>query len=576
MNMMIKARSPKQAGYMLPGILCAIMIWYAGVGEAKAACNAGNILYNDLEIVLSKDVVYVGGTVTATVTTDPTDPPDPPVNVTLTSISSKISITPTLGLPTPAEFTITGVTKSDLPGDVPLVAEIISGVETVTGEVSCVETSSITVIKVDLDAMKVSHNVVNGELPEDQETSPGAFVPINNDDDDYAASNTGDKDQLGAITGESDLLPIKLHKVDPVIAGSIYTLDIPSQVKIWQNPDRSGEVSGTTEFDATVDTTLYVEGFTVGSGSVKINWKSGTTTVDDCDEIKVSVFQWLGPLNVPGYAIYRYTASGALGTSKWITPGSGTIKAGTDTSDVTILWDGGPVVGTAVYQVNSDYVWALEVNVVQIKPKSGTSNKITYKNPPLQTAAGNGQIRSHSTGPAIDAKLTVEKIKGPSVGGVMRGVKFMEVGFIQNWAMPREHGNFDGFTPKKRRVASLEGGSGVDYFTEAANASTPPWYDSKDATGTDGFLAPGTDAEVTDHPLNVGDTPRITGSDTFALTIGGVTDDVDDLGIEFDLNLRIPAAAGHPFRFEPDTCSDFGRTLIPESPDTCSDDAGHP
>ena len=40
--------------------------------------------------------------------------------------------------------------------------------------------------------------------------------------------------------------------------------------------------------------------------------------------------------------------------------------------------------------------------------------------------------------------------------------------------------------------------------------------------------------------------------------------------------VRIPAAAGHLFRFEPDTCSDFGRTLIPEWPDTCSGASGHP
>ena len=40
------------------------------------------------------------------------------------------------------------------------------------------------------------------------------------------------------------------------------------------------------------------------------------------------------------------------------------------------------------------------------------------------------------------------------------------------------------------------------------------------------------------------------------------------LFIRSTIELRIPIAAGHPFRFEPDTCSDFGRTLIPESPDT--------
>jgi hypothetical protein len=156
--MMMKTRCPKQAGVLLPGILYAILIWYAGVGEAKAACNAGNILYTTVTIELSKDVVCVGGTVTATVTTDP---PDPPVNVTLTSISSKISITPTLGLPTPAVFTITGVTLSDDLKDVPLVATIISGVETVPGEVSCKESKSITVIKVEFKELWETANRVN-------------------------------------------------------------------------------------------------------------------------------------------------------------------------------------------------------------------------------------------------------------------------------------------------------------------------------------------------------------------------------------------------------------------------------
>ena len=103
--MMMKTRWPKQAGYMLPGILCAMLIWHAGAGVAKGACNAGNILYSTLTIELSKDVVCVGGTVTATVTTDPLG-----ATVTVTSVSSKISITPTVGLPTPAVFTITGGT----------------------------------------------------------------------------------------------------------------------------------------------------------------------------------------------------------------------------------------------------------------------------------------------------------------------------------------------------------------------------------------------------------------------------------------------------------------------------------
>ncbi len=77
---------------------------------------------------------------------------------------------------------------------------------------------------------------------------------------------------------------------------------------------------------------------------------------------------------MPGYAIYEYTANGALGTSQWISPGSGTIKTGANSSDVTILWNGGPVVGKAMYQVNANYIWDLEVNVVQIKISSANNS----------------------------------------------------------------------------------------------------------------------------------------------------------------------------------------------------------
>ena len=36
---------------------------------------------------------------------------------------------------------------------------------------------------------------------------------------------------------------------------------------IWQNPDRTGDVTGSTQFDANADTILYVEGITTGSAN---------------------------------------------------------------------------------------------------------------------------------------------------------------------------------------------------------------------------------------------------------------------------------------------------------------------
>ncbi|HJW30325.1 MAG TPA: hypothetical protein VJ508_13930 [Saprospiraceae bacterium] len=330
----------------------------------------------------------------------------------------------------------------------------------------------ITVFKIDLAAMKVNHNAANGELSEDQETNPGAFVPINNDDDDYDATNTADKDQTGPIVGESDLLPIILHKVNPAISGSKYTLVIPGQVRIWQKSDRSGAVSETTEFDANADTTLFVEGVTVGSGSVKINWKSGTTTLNGSDEVKVTVFNWLGPLNVPGYAIYRYTASGALGTSKWITPGSGTIKTAADTSDVTILWAEGPVVGKAVYQVNGDYVWDLEVNVVQVKMKQ-TGNSAAYDSSPFQVGgAGSALIKASSKVNCMTANLVIEKVEGPTVRGAQRGKKFIELGLVHQAGFDAKHGLYNNSSPRRRIRSSLQDGQ---THWDARTATTIPW-----------------------------------------------------------------------------------------------------
>jgi len=383
----------------------------------------------------------------------------------------------------------------------------------------CDDEVRYTVLRVDMDAMEVSHNAANGELPENQETDPGAFVPINNDDDDYDASNTADKDQSGAVTGESDLLPIKLHKVDPVIAGSKYTLDIPGQVKIWQNADRSGAVSGTTEFDANADINLYVEGFTVGSGNVNLNWKNGTTTLDDCDEIKVTVFNWLGPLNVPGYAIYRYTASGALGTSKWITPNSGTIKTGTDTSDVTILWDGGPVVGKAIYQANADYIWDLEVNVVQVKIKQ-MGNSAAYNSTPFQVGgAGGAVIKASSQANCMTANVVVEEVEGPTVSSAQRGKKFMELGIVHQAGFDAKHGLFNDTTPKKRRRSSLQDGQ---THWDAAAVGTIPWV----FTDTDHYLNITSDATpISDKEFKTFDNPQISCTDQF--TLGG--DQVDVL-----------------------------------------------
>jgi len=360
---------------------------------------------------------------------------------------------------------------------------------------------TMTVVEVDLDAMMVSHNLANGELDDDDETDPGAFVPINNDDDDYDEDNKADKEQDGSISGESDLLPIKLHAVVPAVADSNYTLTIPSGMKVWQNDDRSGAVeSGTTPLLANTDRTVYVEGTSAGSGNIKINWE-GTTTISDCDEIKVTVFNWLGPLNVPGHAIYRYTAWGALETSYWSEPDDGMIHSGYETSDMEILWDGGPVVGKAIYIVNGDYYWDLEVNVVEVKIMSGASNKVTYTNPPHQPVVGMAEIWAvEEPKDAMAAEIVVERMQGPSRGQKTHcGMKFIMVGFIQNAMFGRDRGKYN--TIQKDRVRDCEDSP---YYVDYSSASAMPPF----LRTVDGEIIWFEEELVTDEKLSTWDSPH--------------------------------------------------------------------
>ena len=408
----------------------------------------------------------------------------------------------------------------------------------VAGNVAHNEYTKLSFMPLDFDVSKIAHNAASGELEESEEESTGSFVPVNSDDDDYTASPSSlgsDKDQMGAVTGESDLLPVYLRALSQ-ISGAKFLVDIPSHLKLWKNSDRHDEVTASTELDASVDTTLYVEGISKNGDTLKLNLEAEGQNFSNVDRIKVTVFELKGVLNVPGYCPYTYTADGALPAgAKWESPVSGSLKPGSTATQATILWDQGPVVGKAVYEVNRDYVWDLEVNVVQVKLATGAGNKVVYSGGLGQNQQ---QINSSTTGKAMEASLIIDKIIGPSVSGTTRGEQFIEIGFIQDGQFTRTHALYNGFTPGKRRRSSLEDGtSHIDYYT-LAPASMAPWYDSADATGSDGLLQVPAGG-ITNHPLNVSDTPRVSATDSMTLTIGGVSDMADKFAIEFDFHLYL-------------------------------------
>ena len=73
----------------------------------------------------------------------------------------------------------------------------------------------------------------------------------------------------------------------------------------------------------------------------------------------------------------------------------------------------------------------------------------------------------------MDIDLTVSRVEGPTVGGSMRGVKFMQMGFIQNLDFVHKRGIFTGFTPDRARVSNLEG---LGVLLDSVSAADVPWY----------------------------------------------------------------------------------------------------
>jgi hypothetical protein len=176
---------------------------------------------------------------------------------------------------------------------------------------------------------------------------------------------------------------------------------------------------------------------------------------DNLDTVRVTVFNRLGPLNVPEYGTYRYTATGAPPGAQWIEPAGGTVVQKRNPSDVDIQWGGGPVVAKAVYQVNDNYVWDLEVNVVQVVVQNPDQGPAFQPGNVIDTSPGAQKEYVQAVGPGLvwRAKVT---FNGPNGD---RGLRQMRAGFVQNLKVTRLRGTYhNGLAAKSR----LEGQIGWD------------------------------------------------------------------------------------------------------------------
>jgi len=117
-------------------------------------------------------------------------------------------------------------------------------------------------------------------------------------------------------------------------------------------------------------------------------------------------------------------------------------------------------------------------------------------------------------------------------------VKFLEMGFIQNWRMPQWHADFNGCTPPKKRVASLEGGEGLDYVTGRNNypRSTSPWYDTSTMPVPRSYRHPDHDSDVV-AGFSMSDRPHFPGTDTWQLIFPNGTFNVNTFHLRMEFNL---------------------------------------
>jgi hypothetical protein len=186
-----------------------------------------------------------------------------------------------------------------------------------------------------------------------------------------------------------------------------------------------------------------------------------------------------------------------------------------DPDKVTVLWDSGPVVGGPVYKAAPDFEWKLDVNIVQIKLEDMSLTP--------GTAAGVGPMckgqemealvasTSATTGVGITAKAKVT-ITGPTVDGVQRGVRYMEVGFLQI-STSRDQFNISAKQDDNpiKILHYLENDVRyLDQITKNCAGQTLntqwPWYDGTGLGGV-GFFEGTTELQEVTKNMEVQDTP---------------------------------------------------------------------
>ncbi|MBX9583141.1 MAG: hypothetical protein K2X87_22770 [Gemmataceae bacterium] len=435
---------------------------------------------------------------------------------------------------------------------------------------------------------------------EEKEENPGGWVALNNDNDNYNFHNDPDGKSLAhvydkddptnvKVPRENDLVGINVHDTSAGTRNGVLSLQwTSSKIRVWGTADKDGgPLTSGVALALGGDFDFYVEGVSPSTAStaeqIKLLWTpNGSPGSQLVDAVNFTVYEVNGVMNVPGYSEYAYTVRtpDARGSSISVLSGGQNKATTTDPTTFTtarkILWDGGPVLGT--YRVTpvagEPFYVDREVNVVKVDLESvaGANNQLDYKNPPYQpTGAADPDSTPPGTPPprwetgkrailsakfttqpyAVKSTLRVNRIEGPVVVGEskMRGVRFIDVGMIQNARFTEKRGVF-GFTPTRYSISSLEytPGTGPEYYVDTRNkpfiqVSEFPYYSSgtDPVTSLPGLVRPGIDpaagAPILNTVLSIADRPYLYATGSLSMTFGGVTKPVSQFKLVFDSNL---------------------------------------
>ena len=394
-----------------------------------------------------------------------------------------------------ANGTFTSITADGFSGDDPFTVQTSDGV----GK-SGVDT--IHKLSVDMGVPEILHNQPTGiNLTKAQKQSTGAYVPVNDDDDD--ANSLPDWADGQFVDGEDDLLPIQVSHMQNVPPGGHYSLSIPANVTVYRckltDGDKGPQILHNGEQFPDADVVLWVEGRTQGTGTLTLTWKrtwtdfQGTVRTETVDDsVKINTVEFAGPQDVPGTSTYTYSATGGVSGagSTWVGGGVGSTmespnqeNPATNTDTAQFKWARGPIIGHAAYQAAPGYIWDMEANVVRVDVKPPPA-------PLKEFDVGDDVPRDGAVGPDPFTGETLKEVTaqrsngkpgfnyaanviltGPDDG---RGINKIKVGFIQTIVDVVDLGLYaDGST----RVSSLES---VGEMNDSQNlpVASYPWVAS--------------------------------------------------------------------------------------------------